>query len=69
MQLLQVFDSHAGELPKSLFTSFILPCLKRIGEGVKEKLGSELSVPMVRRVLLFFRCKYPFITKKKEKKK
>lgn len=46
-QLLQVFDSHAGELPKSLFISFILPCLKKIGEDVKEKLGPNLSVPMI----------------------
>lgn len=45
-QMVQVFDSHAGELPKSLFVSFILPCLKEIGIKVKEKLG-PLAVPMI----------------------
>lgn len=49
-QLLQVFDSFAGELGPSLFSKFELPVLKQIAKSVKEKL-LEMNldaVPMVR---------------------
>ncbi|BFZ16286.1 hypothetical protein BsWGS_19324 [Bradybaena similaris] len=48
-QLLQVFDSFAGELGPSLFSKFELPVLKQIAKSVKEKL-LEMSldpVPMI----------------------
>ncbi|CAG5136718.1 unnamed protein product [Candidula unifasciata] len=48
-QLLQVFDSFAGELGPHLFSKFELPILKQIAKDVKEKL-LELNldpVPMI----------------------
>ena len=48
-QIVQVFDSLAGELGPNLFTKFELPCLREIAYGVKEKLTSlgMNPVPMV----------------------
>jgi len=45
-QLLQVFDSHAGEVPEDKFNEFCLPYLTQIASGVKERLGSRM-VPMI----------------------
>jgi len=44
-QLLQVFDSNAGDLSPYDFTTFSLPSLKHIASKVKERLGSD-AVPM-----------------------
>ena len=43
---MQVFDSHAGELPEDLFNQFVLPSLTEIVNTVKERLGGR-AVPMV----------------------
>ncbi|RPD61970.1 uroporphyrinogen decarboxylase [Lentinus tigrinus ALCF2SS1-7] len=45
-QLLQVFDSWAGELAPHHFEEFALPSLKRIASGVREKLAAA-NVPAV----------------------
>ncbi|RUS72885.1 hypothetical protein EGW08_019345 [Elysia chlorotica] len=48
-QIVQVFDSFAGELGPSLFSKFELPILRQIAKGVKEQL-KEMNidpVPMV----------------------
>lgn len=46
-QLLQVFDSHAGELPEDLFLQYCYPYLNEIVTKVKAKLGAEKAVPMI----------------------
>ncbi|VDL94718.1 unnamed protein product [Schistocephalus solidus] len=52
-QMLQVFESHAGVLSPYLFSTFALPCLKRIYQETREKLMSrygftkETCPPMV----------------------
>ncbi|ORZ01510.1 uroporphyrinogen decarboxylase [Syncephalastrum racemosum] len=45
-QLLQVFDSWAGELAPQDFRRFSLPYIKRIAVQVKQRLGDK-AVPMV----------------------
>lgn len=45
-QMLQVFDSHAGELSPQDFITFGIPFLAQIGHKVKEKLGPADAVPM-----------------------
>ena len=48
-QMVQVFDSHAGELAPDLFAEFALPYLKRIDAEVKAQLKSANidPVPMI----------------------
>ena len=48
-QLLQVFDSCAGELGPYQFNKFALPFLREIAYGVREKLHDQQveMVPMV----------------------
>ena len=46
MQLVQVFDSWAGELAPHHFEEFALPPLQRIAAGVRAKLAAE-GVPAV----------------------
>lgn len=48
-QMLQVFDSWAGELSPSHFRTFSLPYLKSIAQSVRERLAcsSTACVPMV----------------------
>uniref|UniRef100_T2MHC4 Uroporphyrinogen decarboxylase n=1 Tax=Hydra vulgaris TaxID=6087 RepID=T2MHC4_HYDVU len=46
-QILQVFDSHAGELSADMFNIFCLPYLKDIATSVKKVLGPNQSVPMI----------------------
>ena len=38
-QILQVFDSWAGELAPQDFAEFSLPYLRQIATGVKQQLG------------------------------
>lgn len=45
-QMLQVFDSNAGELSPHDFTVFSLPSLQYISAGVRAKLSSE-GIPVV----------------------
>ncbi|KAF9036063.1 uroporphyrinogen decarboxylase [Hymenopellis radicata] len=44
-QLLQVFDTNAGELSPYDFHTFAFPALQRIGKEVRERLGAD-AVPM-----------------------
>lgn len=48
-QLLQVFDSNAGELGPALFNKFGLIYLRQLAYGVKERLTEQNieHVPMV----------------------
>lgn len=46
-QLLQVFDSWAGELSPAVFAEFALPYLRELAQQVKQRLGPEAAVPMV----------------------
>ncbi|KIY71816.1 uroporphyrinogen decarboxylase [Cylindrobasidium torrendii FP15055 ss-10] len=46
-QLLQVFDTNAGELTPYDFYTFVFPSLQRIGKEVKERLKADgYDVPM-----------------------
>ena len=45
-QLLQVFDSWAGELTPTDFAAFSLPYLRLIAERVRAQLGADERVPM-----------------------
>lgn len=49
VQLLQVFDSNAGDLAPHHFEEFSFPTLKRISAGVREKLQAQNieAVPMI----------------------
>ncbi|KAL2919848.1 Uroporphyrinogen decarboxylase in heme biosynthesis [Polyrhizophydium stewartii] len=53
-QLLQVFDSWAGELPPALFDEFAMPYLKQIYTRTKKAL-SELSPPLDMPMVVFAR--------------
>jgi len=47
--MLEVFESHAGELAPDVFHSFVLPYLKNIATKVKKGLkerGHDINVPM-----------------------
>ncbi|KAF9153308.1 Uroporphyrinogen decarboxylase in heme biosynthesis [Linnemannia schmuckeri] len=46
-QMLQIFDSWAGELGPNEFEKFSLPYLIQIARRVKAELGSEKAVPMI----------------------
>lgn len=52
LQLLQVFESHAGVLGPSLFSKFSLPYLQQMSRRVKDKLIANKcdAVPMVRKI-------------------
>ena len=56
LQLLQLFESHAGILGPKLFAKFGLPYIKQIAKKVKEGLAAKnlQTVPMVR---MFFQGK------------
>jgi uroporphyrinogen decarboxylase len=43
-ELLQVFDTNAGELPPSVYQEFIVPDLKRIATEVKRKRPNKASL-------------------------
>lgn len=46
LQLLQVFDSNAGDLAPNTFEEFSFPTLQRISAGVRTKL-KEQNIPLV----------------------
>lgn len=46
LQMVQVFESHAGILGPELFATFSLPYLEKVAKEVKRALGDE-AVPMV----------------------
>ena len=54
MQLLQVFESHAGYLGSALFNEYSLQYLRNICKNVKEKLieAKMEPVPMVFQIVL-----------------
>jgi uroporphyrinogen decarboxylase len=45
-QILEIFDSWAGELSPDVFIEFSLPCLKKIAHEVKKRL-KESNIPIV----------------------
>ena len=45
-QMLQVFESHAGLLGRSLFMEFCLPYLQQIAHKVKERLLAKYITPV-----------------------
>lgn len=56
-QIVQIFDSNAEYLNKSLYTTFCLPYLKRISQDVRTKL-KEKNLQEVPMVTIFFVCSY-----------
>ena len=46
LQMVQVFESHAGILGPEMFATFSLPYLEKVAAEVKKVLGDD-AVPMV----------------------